>query len=57
VEAFAARALAAESVLLLPASVYRSALLPGPQNRFRIGFGRKNMEAALEALARVPDKP
>jgi aspartate/methionine/tyrosine aminotransferase len=54
VEAFAARALATESVLLLPASIYRSELGAVPADRFRIGFGRKNMEAALEALARVP---
>ena len=46
-----ARRLAEESgVLLLPASVYRSELGTTPADRFRIGYGRDNMEAGLTAL-------
>jgi len=37
-------------VLLLPGSVYTSPLAPTPTDRFRIGFGRRNVPAALEAL-------
>jgi len=37
-------------VLLLPPRIYRSELLPTPQDRFRIGFGRKNIDAGLAAL-------
>ncbi len=38
-------------VLLLPASIYGSRLLPTPTDRFRIGFGRRAVPAALEALS------
>lgn len=37
-------------VLLLPASIYRSELLPSPADRFRIGFGRKEMPQGLKVL-------
>jgi len=37
-------------VLLLPASVYRSELGSTPTDRFRIGYGRDNVEAGLAAL-------
>ena len=36
-------------VLLLPASLYVSDLLPAPTDRFRVGFGRSNIEAGLAA--------
>jgi hypothetical protein len=36
--------------LLLPASVYRSALNTTPTDRFRIGFGRANMGEGLQVL-------
>jgi aspartate/methionine/tyrosine aminotransferase len=36
------------SVLLLPASIYRSALAPVPEDRFRIGVGRRDPGPALE---------
>jgi aspartate/methionine/tyrosine aminotransferase len=36
-------------VLLLPASLYVSDLLPAPTDRFRVGFGRKNIEAGIAA--------
>ena len=34
-------------VLLLPPKIYRSELLQAPQDRFRIGFGRKNIDEGL----------
>ena len=37
-------------VLLLPASVYRSALGPTPDANFRIGFGRKGIDDGLNAM-------
>jgi aspartate/methionine/tyrosine aminotransferase len=38
-------------VLLLPASIYRSALTGTPADHFRIGVGRSDPEPALEAFA------
>ena len=37
-------------VLLLPPRIYHSELLKTPQDRFRIGFGRKNIEKGLAAF-------
>ena len=37
-------------VLLLPNSVYQSRVSPVPSDRFRIGFGRRNLPQALEQL-------
>ena len=37
-------------VLLLPASRYQSDLGPVPQDRFRIGYGRRDFEEGLGAL-------
>ena len=37
-------------VLLLPASVYHSELMQTPAGRFRIGFGRKGIDAGLAAM-------
>jgi len=37
-------------VLLLPPRIYKSELLDTPGDRFRIGFGRSNIEAGLEAF-------
>ena len=48
-ERFTAR-MAEAGVLLLPASVFRSELLPLPVDRFRIGFGRTDFPAGLAAL-------
>lgn len=45
VDVFCEKLLKEESVLLLPASVYKD-----PRNYFRIGFGRKNMGEALNRL-------
>lgn len=37
-------------VLLLPASLYRSDLNPTPDDRFRIGFGRANIDEGIAAM-------
>ena len=37
-------------VLLLPPKIYFSELLPTPQDHFRIGFGRKGIDQALNAF-------
>jgi aspartate/methionine/tyrosine aminotransferase len=52
VEAFAARLIEEEGVLVLPASVFRSDLLTTPADRFRVGFGRSGMASGLDALRR-----
>jgi aspartate/methionine/tyrosine aminotransferase len=56
VEEFARRLVEESGVLLLPASVYRSELGETPGDRFRIGYGRDNMEAGLAALRAHLDK-
>lgn len=38
-------------VLLLPPKIFYSELLATPQDRFRIGFGRKNIEIGLAAFS------
>ena len=50
VEEFCRTAVEEAGVLLLPASLYRSRLLPVPEDRFRIGFGRAGFAAGLHAL-------
>jgi aspartate/methionine/tyrosine aminotransferase len=50
VESFCARLLAQNGVLLLPASIYRSDLLPNPADRFRIGFGRSDFARGLRVM-------
>ena len=37
-------------ILLLPPKIYRSELLQAPQDRFRIGFGRKNIDEGLNVF-------
>ena len=39
-------------ILLLPPSIYHSELLETPKDRFRIGFGRKNIDKGLEVFHR-----
>lgn len=57
VETFCQRLVEESGVFLLPSSIYNSELTPTPKDRFRIGFGRKNIEAGLnvmdEHIARV----
>jgi aspartate/methionine/tyrosine aminotransferase len=50
VESFCQRMIERQGVMLLPASIYRSDLLPVPTDRFRIGFGRRDMPEAVAAL-------
>lgn len=50
VEAFCQSLVEEEGVLLLPASIYQSELMETPDDRFRIGFGRANMDAGLTAF-------
>ena len=52
VEEFAQRLVEDSGVLLLPASVFRSALGVTPVDRFRIGYGRDNMKTGLAAMRR-----
>jgi aspartate/methionine/tyrosine aminotransferase len=57
VEAFATNLAREAGVLVLPASVWRSALAPLPHDRFRIGFGRKNCPAAYDAMRAAFQRP
>jgi len=50
VEAFCKRLVESSGALLLPASVYASALNKTPVDRFRIGYGRANMAEGLKAM-------
>lgn len=50
VESFCARLVSQAGILLLPASLYRSDLLPTPADRFRIGYGRDGIDASLAAF-------
>ena len=52
VESFTQQLIEQSGVLLLPGSIYQSALGDTPDNHFRLGFGRKNLDAGLEALER-----
>ena len=51
VEAFARSLLEEASVLLLPSTIYRSDLGPTPTDRFRLGLGRRGLDAGLAAMA------
>ena len=50
VEAFAADLVEQSGVLFLPSTIYRSDLGETPTDRFRLGFGRKDLDAGLAAL-------
>jgi aspartate/methionine/tyrosine aminotransferase len=50
VETFACDLVERSGVLVLPASIYRSALGPTPTDRFRIGFGREGLAAGLAVM-------
>jgi aspartate/methionine/tyrosine aminotransferase len=50
VERFCQELVEQSGVLLLPASVYRSELTQTPNDRFRIGYGRANTAAGLDAM-------
>ncbi|MEM6325416.1 MAG: aminotransferase class I/II-fold pyridoxal phosphate-dependent enzyme [Pseudomonadota bacterium] len=50
VEAFCQSLVVESGVLLLPGLIYRSELGPTPVDRFRLGFGRRGLDAGLAAL-------
>ncbi|MEM7584572.1 MAG: aminotransferase class I/II-fold pyridoxal phosphate-dependent enzyme [Acidobacteriota bacterium] len=50
VETFCRDLINERGVLLLPASVYRSELLPAPTDHFRIGFGRSDIHRGLREM-------
>jgi aspartate/methionine/tyrosine aminotransferase len=50
VETFCRRLAEEIGVVVLPASIYRSALTPTPTDRFRIGFGRTYVPEGLAAM-------
>lgn len=56
VEAFCTGLIEENGVLLLPASIYRSELMEAPADRFRIGFGRENIEEGLTAFRDFLDR-
>lgn len=49
VEEHCRRLVEEKGVLLLPSSLYVSDLLPVPMDRFRVGIGRRNIDAGLAA--------
>jgi len=51
VEEFCRRAVEEHGVFLLPSSIYRSDLLPTPEDHFRIGIGRQDVPEGLKQLA------
>lgn len=53
VEALCRRAVEQAGVILLPANLFRSAVAPVPEDRFRIGYGRRDLPEALAALEPV----
>lgn len=57
VDSFCARLIERHGVLLLPASLYRSDLALLPSDHFRIGFGRSDFAAGLDALKRALEEP
>jgi aspartate/methionine/tyrosine aminotransferase len=50
VEAFASRLVEESGVLVLPSTIYSSALGPTPRNRFRLGYGRIGLDEGLSAM-------
>ena len=50
VEAFVSSLVEESGVLFLPSTIYSSDLSSTPNDRFRLGFGRKNLDEGLAAL-------
>ncbi len=50
VEAFTQSLVEKSGVLLLPGSIYSSQLAPTPNDRFRLGYGRRALDEGLAAL-------
>jgi aspartate/methionine/tyrosine aminotransferase len=57
VEKFATWLAHEAGVLVLPASVWRSSLAALPEDRFRVGFGRRTCPAAFDAWRVAMQKP
>ena len=55
VEEFCETLVEERGVLLLPSSIYRSELMDTPTDRFRIGFGRRNIEDGLNVFREFMD--
>jgi len=53
VEDWCQRLVEDHGLLFLPASIYRSPLACIPENRFRVGFGRRSLSQGLTALEQV----
>lgn len=51
VETLCERLVAEEGLVLLPASIFRSALTNAPSDHFRIGFGRRHTTAGLNVMS------
>ncbi|MFK7917823.1 MAG: aminotransferase, partial [Ilumatobacter sp.] len=51
VEHFAEQLVEQAGVLVLPSTIYRSDLGPTPTDRFRIGAGRRGLDAGLAAMS------
>ena len=56
VESFCTSLVEENGVLLLPASIYVSELIDTPPGRFRIGFGRANIDDGLAAFREFLDR-
>jgi len=56
VETFCQKLVEEEGVLLLPASIYESELMQAPKDRFRIGFGRDNIDDGLAAFRKYMNR-
>jgi len=56
VEAMCADLVKEQGVLLLPASIYASTLTPTPNDRFRVGVGRRDPQDALDRWAEWIDR-
>ena len=56
VEAFCRELVERAGVLLAPASLFRSSLADSPTDRFRVGVGRSDPQAALEAMHRFLER-
>jgi aspartate/methionine/tyrosine aminotransferase len=57
IETFAAALVERSGVLVLPASLFRSELTATPTDRFRIGYGRADIDAGLAALRAHLEQP
>ena len=55
VETFCEQLVETTGALLLPASVYQSALGPTPDDRFRVGYGRTNLQQGLDKITEFID--